>query len=432
MNNLAYINFPEYLKMLVGLQDDSQGSFFFKTCIDTTYNWDNGPVKDFLYNDNRIVIRIHSLLHFIAFGSYFVHALFSCFFSFIGLFFIYRAFREYFQGKEKVFFLILCLFPTLWLYTGGLLKEGLTILFLGLILFSLKKLLQERIQIKNILLFIPLLFISLLLKPYILFYALLFFGLFQLISRTSLKFKSLIFIGSLISTVILVNFAAIAIKKKSLLQAAYQREKEFMDLSTGGIFLLDSVKFVRVPYDTNLVERVFNKPDSYRIKKGVHYTYWEHTHQQDTLYCAYNTNSASTYSLVYILPKAGSTINVIQGSSNFPVIIARSFYYTMLHPFFYNAKSAMQLFASFENLFLIVCVIISFIGLLISKSEKLPAIAFILFGISLFIMIGISTPNSGAIMRYRSPAAVFIIISALYFIPLKKLSAGFLKKHAGQ
>jgi hypothetical protein len=421
MNHLAYIDLNEYIKMLFGMQDDAPGSFFFKTCIDTTNNWENGQVKDFFYNDNRVVIRIHSLLHFIAFGSYFVHALFDCLFSFTGLFFIYKTFKNYFTGKETWLFVIIALFPTLWLYTGALLKEGITVMVLGLLLFNLKTFILENRSLAHLLIILFLVFISLLLKPYILFYGAIIFTLFFLLERSSLKYKLPVFFFSLLLVVISANFASKIVKKRSLLQAAEKREIEFRDLSTGGIFLLDSVKFVRVPYDTTLVSRVQNKPNYYTIKEGVSYTYWEHSHQQDTLYCRSNLDATSTYSLVYILPKAGSAINVINGSQNYFVITARSLYYTILYPFFFNARGIMQQFASLENLILVLALLISVVGFIRKKKDSLPAAVFLFFGISIFILIGFTTPNSGAIVRYRAPAAIFILMTALYFVDVTKI-----------
>ncbi|MGZ3898756.1 MAG: hypothetical protein ACXVNQ_00415 [Bacteroidia bacterium] len=415
MNNLAYLDFTEYLKMLFGLQDDSEGSWFFKTCIDTTNNWDNGPVKDFLYNDNRVVIRIHSLLHFIAFGSYFVHALFSCFLSFIGLTFIYKTFKEYFIGKESWLFMALCLFPTLWLYTGGLLKEGLTLFFLGLLLHCIKNVIQKKKVWRNILFLIFLVFISLHLKPYILFYGAVVFFLFFIIQQNKTRHKIVLFFSTLVLITIAINFVSVITKHRTLMEAAQKREKEFMDLSTGGIFLLDSVKFVRVPYDTNNVVRVKNKPGHYTIKQKVSFAYWEHTHQQDTLYCKSNEDTNTIYSVVYILPKAGSMVNILQGSSNLFVICLRALYYTTLHPFFVNAKGLIQQFASLENLLLCFCFVVVLVGLFTSPHAKFPGIVFLFFGLSLFILIGFTTPNSGAIMRYRTPGAIFILMSALYF-----------------
>lgn len=421
INQLAYIDFSEYLKMLVGLQDDSPGSFFYKTCIETTHNWENGQVKDFLYNDNRTVIRLHSLLHFIAFDSYFAHALFSCFLSFTGTFFIYKTFRDYFPQKEKILFLIILLFPTLWLYTGAVLKEAPTVLLFGLIVYHLKNAINGTHK-RSYIILILLLFLSFFLKPYFTFYGFTFFLTFFLMQRSGIKYKMLVFTLILLIAVIASNYFSVLIKNRSFVQAALKKEMEFQDLSTGGIFLLDSTKFVRLAFDSTLVKVVKGKEKHFTIKHGVPFIYWEHTHQQDTLYNKANTDTLQEYSLVYILPKAGSTINVIRGSTNPLAIAGRSLYYTTAHPLFINAKGLMQYYASLENVVIILCLIATLVFMFLSKKEKFIPFCFLLFALSLFIVIGITTPNSGAIMRYRAPAAIFILMGALYFFKPKKES----------
>lgn len=415
MNNLAYVNFTEYIKMLVGLQDDTPGSFFSKTCIEPSMNWDNGKIRDFFYNDNRVVIRFHSIVHFIAFNSYFVHALVGCFLSFIGFFFLYRSFKQFFIGKEQWLLIIICLFPTLWLYTGGLLKEGPVIFILGLLLFRIKKLWDGNNQTTHYVFLLILVFISLLLKPYILLFATTYYLIFFALGRMFPKKATLTLLLSIAVVAVSANYLSLFVKGKTLVEAAQKREAEFADLAEGGIFLLDSVKFVRLKYDSNLVKRVLGRKDYFTIRKKVSYIYWEHQHQQDTLFCHANTDTTTQFSLVYILPKAGSTINVIRYSKNGLVTVGRALYFSLCHPMFFNAKGALQYLASFENLMLVVSLIIVIAGSLFNKAPY-PALAMAIFGLCIFLIVGFTTPNSGAILRYRAPAAIFILMAALYFI----------------
>jgi hypothetical protein len=414
MNNLAYINFPEYLKMLFGFQDDTEGSYFYRMCIEPSFNWDNGEARDFFYNDNRVVIRLHSLLHFISFNSYFVQALFSCFFSFMGLTFLYKTFKEYFGGKELFLLIAISFFPVLWLYSGGLLKEGITIFFLGCSLYRIKQIVNGNITVPGILWMAVLIVISFLLKPYILLYSGIYFSVFLIITRYTRKYKSLIFFSLVFIMAILVNGASVLVKHKSLPEAVIQREKEFSDLAKGGIFLLDSVKFVRLVYNYDLVKKITGEKNYFTIKAGVPFLYWEHSHQKDTLYCKANSDTLTHYSLVYELPTASSNIDLISGSHNFFVIAAKSLYYTLAHPLFYNAKGPIQFLASLENLILLISIAVILLGFLKGTNENYPAIVFLFFALSLFVIIGITTPNIGAILRYRSPAAIFILAAALY------------------
>ncbi len=418
VNTFAHQHFFEYLKMLFGFQDDSEGSFCYENCLVYTSNWDNGRIRDFLYNDNRIVIRIHSLLHFIAFNSYYVHAVFSCFLSFVGIIYLYKSIKQFFVGKEIWVLVLLCFFPTLWFYTGSLSKEALTLFFLGCGTYQIRKLILKEFSLVTILFLTVIVFISFLLKPYILVFSFVCFALFFKIyfSKKIIK-KISVYISILIVSVSLANIATLILKNKSLYTLAMARQRVFADASTGGIFLLDTLKFVRLNYDSTLVKKTDTKQNLYKINLNAPYIYWEHTHQQDTLFCKQNTDTLTEYTLVYKLPKSGS--NFILPNSFFKLCVS-SYYYTLFYPLFFNAKNSLQLIASVENLLIIISILIIFIGIINSPKQKFLPIVLLILALSVSFLVGITTPNSGAIVRYRSLVAIFILLSALYYLPIKK------------
>lgn len=419
MNDFAKADPIEYVKLLFGLHNESQGTVLYDKYIVNTFQWDNGRLKDYLYNDNRVVIRIHSLLHFISFNSYYVHALFSCFLSFVGITYLYKTIKDYFKGKEIFVLLILCLLPALWFYTGALLKEGLVIFIFGCLLYSLKKLITEGYTLKTLLSVLLLVFISLLLKPYLLFFAAALFSLFFWFSHSKkIRFKPIALISALTIFLVLLNCFSLVFKNRSLLDAAIKHQHVFADASKGGIFLLDDKKFVRLEFDSTLVNKIGANDSLFTIKKNVPYIYWEHTHQEDTLFSSANIDTITQYKLVYQLPKSGS--NIFIPSQNLFGLSISSFYYSLFYPLFFNSKSLMQHLASLENLFIIISFISIIIGFIQNKKDNFPAITFLLFALLLCLLIGLTTPNSGAIFRYRSPAVVFILLAALYYLPVGK------------
>ena len=425
VNHFATTDFLEYLKMMFGLQDDSPGSYVYNNCLLQTENWDNGRGKDFLYNDNRIVIRIHSALHFIAFDSYFSHALFSCFLSFTGIAFLYRSLKEFFIGKELPMLLLICFLPALWFYTGALLKEGLTVFFLGCIIYQLKKVIGGRRSLVNLLWLAFLVFISLLLKAYLLFFSVICFALFFTVWRSEkIKHKIIVFFSVLLFSALAVNLASIAFKNKSLVSAAFERQRVFADAAKGGLFLLDSVKFVRLEYDSTLVERVKGRELFYTIKKNSPYIYWEHTHQEDTLFCKANTDTVTQFQMIYYQPESGSNLNMAGSSNSGAAVVASGLYYSLFYPMFFNARSALQLLASAENLALLASLLICFAGFIMRKKNAFVPLVLLFFAISVCFLIGLTSPNSGAIFRYRSPAVIFILLAALYYLPVP----GFLNR----
>jgi hypothetical protein len=425
VNTFAHQHFLEYLKMIVGLQDDSEGSFCYTHCLVNTHNWDNGRIRDFLYNDNRIVIRIHSLLHFIAFNSYTVHALFSCFLSFVGITYLYKSLKQFFAGKEIWVLLILCLFPTLWFYTGSVSKESLTLFFLGCGIYQIRKFVLKEYKISSLLFLVFILFIALLLKPYVLITSFMCFTLlFKILYSKKIHLKTLIYCLAIITSIILANFISKNIKNKTLYQIAIERQRIFADASIGGIFLLDSSKFVRLDFDSTLIKKFVITDSSlvkkiyYKIKLNVPYIYWEHTHQEDTLFCAANKDTITKYTFVYDQPKSGSNINL---PNSFLHLSVSSFYYTLFYPLFFNAKNSLQYIASFENVIIILSLFVIVFGMARSNKPKFISISFLSLAFAVCFLIGITTPNSGAIVRYRSLVVIFILLSALYYFPISKI-----------
>ena len=426
INNLAWINLGEYVKVVLGLQDDSPGSYFYTHGTINTLNWDNGKLKDFFYNDNRIVIRLHSILHFIAFGSYAVHALFTCFISYVGTFYLYKTFKEFFKENEIWLIFILCLFPTLWFYTGAVLKEGLVLFVLGCSIYQIKKITQKKFPIRALPGFVFLLFISLLLKPYLLCFALFCFSLFFFLQHSvKIKYKVICFFMVVAIVVISVNVCFIYFKNRGLKEMALAQQRIFSDASRGGIFLNNAVILVRLNDDTTLV---FKKPGSntYTIKKNIPYIFWEHNHAGDTLFCRANQDTLAQYDLIYRVKKGGSNIDLAVYSNNNLSLVIPALHYSLFFPLFYNANGPLQAVASFENLLIIISLFILFYGLIVSKKDRLLPLTLIFFALSLCILIGITTPNSGAIFRYRSPVVIFILIAALYYS--KPFKVNFIKR----
>lgn len=414
LSDLARTDSGFFIKILFGFQDDTPGSNDYLKVVKDTYNWDNGTLKDYLYNDNRIVIRTHMLLNLIVFGSYLAHALFNCFLSFIGILFLYKTFKEWFREKELLLLFILCFFPSLWFYTGALLKEGITLLVMGCSLYTLKSVITHPFTVKNILLFIICAFFCFLLKPYLLVYSLLvFFLFFRLQVSQKIKYRSLIFILLITLFTFLANVISIQAKGRSLTEAAREHHHRFVGMTKGGIFLTGNGKYVRLKNDTSLVIKQKNKLEVYKIRKNASFMYWKGSNRVDTFYCESNSDTLSEYQLVYIIPESQSNI-YISIISPIPAIFS-SLYYTLFYPNPFQAKNLLQGLASIENIILLIALLVVIYGLIIhSKSRFLPLV-FLFFAFSLCVLIGITAPNSGAIFRYRSPALLFVLLSALYY-----------------
>lgn len=416
INGIAYSNFTEYIKLLFGFQDDSEGSYLYTNYLTQTFNWDDGKSWRLFFNDNRTMIRVHSLIQFISFGSYFVHALLSCLLSFIGIVFIYRTFKHLFVSNELWVIAAFIFLPNLWLFTGALLKEPLVLFNMGVVLWHTKKLLET-----NQALFFKIAICGLItaiiycLKPQVTGTVFLFYLLYHVVEKRFVKKSSVWFLGSLILAVIILNFAFLAFKHVSIPTFINKKQAEFYDVMNGGLFLKDKTKFVRLPYDTSLIK--LNKQRSKNnitIKHGVSFYYWEDAHQADTMFCKSNTDTLQTYSLIYkIVPaNSGYKIEPIKGHSALSTI-AKSMVYAIVYPFKFN--SLVNIVVSLESLFLMICLLLAIVALFYIK-HKLPIIFFLSLFLTLIILFGIATPNTGAILRYRSIITPFILLAVIYIL----------------
>lgn len=426
-NDMAKWNFTEFLQYLFGFQDDVAKPEVFKKFLEYTHIWDKNP-DEFLYNDNRIIIRLHAIIHFISFNNYFVHALFTCWMSFIGVQWIYKAFKFLFSGKEMSLFLVWLLFPGLWFWSSGLLKEGPSLFLMGLLLISLKKVIYERTySIKNILaLFISVIF-CFLLKIYVMLPVLFFSTIyFVVISMKNVKRKSLIYTITLLILMFGGNMFLKMAFQKDIISLLANRQSTFLSVSKGGIFLLGKTQFIRLPYDSLLLEpnTVSQLNLNFHIKKGATYDYCEHTHQKDTLHCLYNNDTTSVYKVDYYFAPANATLNVKKLENNFVSLLSlvpEALYITLFKPFFYDARNTLDRVDSIENLIILISFILIIFYVIRNGFKETALIYFLSLAFTVLIIIGISSPNLGAIERYRALIIPFILMSAVMGLRSVKL-----------
>jgi hypothetical protein len=423
IHNIAHSNFAEFVKLMLGLQEDGKGSYIFENFLRETTTWDKAP-GEILYNDNRLILRLHALIHFISFGNYFVHALFSCFLSFIGINWIYKTFKEEFKNKEIYFFLIWVLFPGVWFWTSGLFKEGPTLFLMGMLLISAKRVISYRKRsIKNLVMLLLATHLSVLFKPHLMLPILVATFLFFAIKNRTDKRVGLKYCIVFLIVFLIGNFTMELLFKKDAIKILSERQRDFMDMSDGGLFLLGEDKFARLPYDFSFVTLDSSQtPVRAKIKMGVPFIYGELTHQQDTLVCNGNTDTTSVYQLLYVIPKANSTLKppvLIKDWISFFKALPFAIYITTLKPFFFDARNTMDLITSFENL-LILLSLLWFVYNGVKNGFKNPHyIYFLSIVILALILIGVTSPNLGAIQRYRALIIPFILLTALLSSTIK-------------
>ncbi|MDZ4663312.1 MAG: hypothetical protein SGJ15_00400 [Bacteroidota bacterium] len=414
INDIFYDSPFEYIKLLLGFNNDAENTELFTKFISRTNNWDEGISWRLFFNDNRSLLRIHSLIHFISFNSYYVHALVSCLLGYIGTALIYRVLKQYFISKEIWLLGVFIFLPNLWLFSGALLKEPLVLLNVGLILFLTDRLFEQKhFLVRKLGYLLLILFIIYYLKPQITFTIFILYILFKMVEVEVRKRKTIWYLGSVMLIIVAVNFSFLIFKEMSMPSFINKKQAEFYDVARGGIFLKSSSRFVRLAYNKDLVNKTNEK--EFKIKTGVPYYYWEDSHQKDTLYCALNSDTLTNYTLIYeIVPgQSGYPISNIQTNIDAVGTIFYSIFKALGFP--YNFGNLMNVVVSLEGLFLTLCLLLSIVGLFFVR-EKNILFFLILSSVFLLVLFGISTPNLGAIVRYRCIISPFIVLSVLYCV----------------
>ncbi len=121
----------DYFTLLTGIGDKD---IHYQTMYHTMNSWDNG-YDSTLYNNSHFIIRLNAVMMLLSHEHYGVHVILFCFISLVGLTYVYKAFVPFLQYKTKLLFAAIFLFPSVILWSSGILKEALVWLGLGLSIY---------------------------------------------------------------------------------------------------------------------------------------------------------------------------------------------------------------------------------------------------------------------------------------------------------
>ncbi|PCI94102.1 MAG: hypothetical protein COB15_15015 [Flavobacteriales bacterium] len=104
---------------------------------------------------------------------------------------------------------------------------------------------------------------------------------------------------------------------------------------------------------------------------------------------------------------------------------------TVIRPFLWECNSIFVYFSALENIIILCCIVIAFVFR--KKMNEIQKNIFYfntIFVFVLFCIIGLTTPVFGAIMRYKIPGLILLLISLLLLVDLDKIKDKhpFLKK----
>ena len=411
LSQLAIAEPFEYFKLLFGFNDVVSPTAL--PYLEETHLWSYNGSGDFI-NDNRLILKVNSIIHLISFNNLYVHSLLHVLLSFIGIKLLYGAFSDYVKRKKLFWYALVCL-PSLSFWSGAILKESLLVFGLGMLFFSLRKL-KSRVSFNYLLMFFfGVLFITYN-KPYtglIVFplSLLLLVGEYYSWSIVKLKVVSVLILFSFI-------FLMFAPSKINLTNKVTMKQKDLINLGKGGVFFITDSSFCFFDYKLN---SNFEMVSDSLIKVNV---------ESDGEYKLFGTYKFNPFTIpksdktyAHYLSQIPSTSYFEAESINFSVSqlikkIPSNLLNVHLRPFPWDNGNDLKWFAFIQNILLIFLVAFSIFNkkLLVNKDKWM---LFVLILSSFFItqLIGWTTPIFGAIVRYKVPVDLFIII--ISFILLK-------------
>ncbi len=155
-----------------------------------------------------VMIKIISLLSIITHNSYWAISLIFCFISFFGNWIFYEGFNKMFGKLNTITSFLVLFFPSVLLWTTGLLKDTLCYSLLGVIVYQMSSFGSDKVDFKRLLVVMVLFFMLYYLKFYIVItflLAYLFYVLFLIFLKKALINQRLIFSTILtLSTIIII------------------------------------------------------------------------------------------------------------------------------------------------------------------------------------------------------------------------------------
>jgi len=412
LKDVFYVSKLDFFHLLTGFGETPK---LAHTYLSKSFLWNAGNFS--IINDSKNVIRANTLIQFISFGSSFVHILIFTSFSLIGIQQIHKAIQPHVSINSTLLFYSLILFPTLLFWASSPLKEPILILGIGLLIRSL--LLKDRTHKRIIIGTIG--FVLLLsFKPYIIYCAipsLLFIFLNNCFNKQKIiKSLTILFLGGFI---ILFYFNT---ERQKLTEYISRKQFDLENVGKGGIHV----------YGPNCF--YYFKPENYKnfLKKDaeirlIHPSFayklsYDLTQIPEKIYLK---PTLEKWKIHIIMPGTSSYFKTTEINNSFAQLIKNipeALVNTNFRPYLFEKGSTLKYLSIIE-----IWSLFSFLGIAIYKRKKLNyteikiILSLLIFIFFLSILIGWTTPISGAIVRFRLPIQLAFICIGSILIDFNKI-----------
>lgn len=407
LNRVFYESPLDYLRLLTGIGYDQE---LILQYLSETSHWDAGAQA--IISDNRNVIRVHSLIHFISFGNPTIHVIIMNFISLIAIKQLYLAVKPKTELKSIYVFLGLLLLPSLLFWSSSILKEPLMLLGLSILFRGFIGKLSFNKQVSYILIGFLLLFLF---KPYVLiamFPVFLFIGFHQLLPKYKI-------IGSLLGILILFTISTLIFNstRDKVVHLFSKKQYDFKNVGKGGIHANTDSSFYFFTPDQ--IESLEITGDSVELIKPITASIIQHGSMDEPVPIELKP-TGKKWHVYFINTKSDGYIELSMINDSFSQMmlnIPQAITNTLFRPFPFDPGSWLKYPVMFESFILYLFLLIAiFKRKQISSDDKPILISLIIFVLTLSLFIGWVTPVIGAIVRYRIPISLAILVIGLLLI----------------
>lgn len=379
--------------------------------------WDYGDNGDWI-NDNRLIIRVNSVIHFFSLGNVYVHVLIFSFIGFLGSLLLYLAFIGQTESF-KLFAIAIFLLPSVGLFGSGLTKESILIFSIGLLFWSVQGLLK-RYTMRHFVFFLIAVLLCLFNKPYtglviIPIIVLLFIG-------KQLQWKKHLLVlatfGLIISSITLCYLP----DKFNLIEKVSYKQKDISNLARGGIFFVTDSSFCAIDfkYFENFDTVANNKIQVNQKTSGEYKLFGDKTFHPFTI-----LPDTTRYDIYLVSEPSRSyfeTTPINYQGKNLIKTIPESLVNTLIRPFPNDPGSALKYVTFGQNwLFILFAIWVVFHRKKLNLPEQFWIYILLISSFILLLVIGWTTPVFGAVVRYKIPVDLFLTIALfILFKPKRK------------
>jgi len=439
--NAIYVNPIHYFQLVFGINADADylKAYVHDTkfwALQTTDYWKfTATPNNNYFNSFRLITRFNAFVRLFSFGHYTVHTVFMCFISLIGLTALYKTFYTFLKENKKLLVFFVFFMPSVLLWSSGVLKEGFIFLGLGLFIYSFFDIVHNKISKTNILVTI-FSFLLIAFVKYYLIVALIPAMLAYFISN-EIKIKQKIYVyislyGFVFLLLIITSFLS---GMPNPIKILSDKQSELIRESYGGSYCYlrknDTVKeIVYFPPDTKIEKTITDSSRNiFIVQPNIKaYKYKDGKVTDETILITSKDLINTNFWEIFKTPTSGSFIKIRELRPNilsFLKAVPFGLINVIFRPHLFEINSLMIFPAACENLLIFIFIVLCLFFLRIRKQD-INLILFLFFSIfTLYIIIGITTPTLGAIVRYKSPLLPFMMVLLLLITDVKKLSNFF-------